>query len=389
MNRNQNSKITKLFVKLFEQSISSEELKVLNDWAGSNAFRQHLLHKMRKPTAFEEWHKEVIAVRTEESWKVVEKAIKANRGRQIRMEVMRYAAIAIMTLMVGAAIYYFSAKEPVAVQPQMAKNVIEPGSSKARLFLDDGQVINLEEKQAADYLEKDSSKISVASGEVTYLASRDTREELIYNTIQIPRGGTYTLVLADGTRVYMNSETELKYPVRFSTGQRKVTLKGEAYFEVTKDPEAPFIVEANNSQVEVLGTAFNVKAYADESVITTTLVEGSVKFSNTQETLILEPSDQTVFNTLSNKVTTNKVNTDLYTAWKDGYFWFKNESLEDVLTRMSRWYDFDVFYKNQAVKELRFSGKVEVFEDVDILIRMIEKTTDIQFEISGRAVIVQ
>lgn len=185
--------------------------------------------------------------------------------------------------------------------------------------------------------------------------------------------------MADGTKVYLNCDSELRYPVNFGERERRVELKGEAFFEVTKNGQ-PFIVDANDLSVEVLGTKFNLMAYANEESIQTTLVSGKVKVAvkgddeENVESIYLEPGKQASWNKLNQTLSCKEVETDLYTSWINGYFRFENQRLEDVMRTISRWYDVKVFYQNPDLKNKRLTGKLYRFEDFSVLANMIEKS---------------
>ena len=209
-----------------------------------------------------------------------------------------------------------------------------------------------------------------------------------YNQLDIPRKGEYRLVLADGTRVWLNSESSLKYPVAFQGNERKVYLEGEAYFEVSKDEHKPFTVVTGESSIRVLGTSFNVRAYADEAQLCATLVEGKVRLSHAQQSLILSPDEQGVVTLASGKLEKRKVDASLYTVWKDGRFVFENQTLEEIMNTLSRWYDVKVFYTNEQVKQAMFNGNLKRYDDFDQIVKMLELTGVAHFKINGETIII-
>lgn len=204
-----------------------------------------------------------------------------------------------------------------------------------------------------------------------------------------PRGGEYKVTLSDGSLVYLNSVTRIKYPVVFSRKERKVFLSGEAYFEVAEDPKRPFLVEVGGIEVKVYGTFFNINSFR-EGGVQTVLVKGSVgvKVLASGEESMIEPGQMAEFRQGSMKVEVKEVDVNLYTDWKNGIFRFKNQRLEDILTILSNWYDVDIFYQIPSVKELHFSGYMERYKNFEIILEAITLSTGVQFSIQGKTVVV-
>lgn len=195
--------------------------------------------------------------------------------------------------------------------------------------------------------------------------------------------------LSDGTKVWMNSESTLKFKSKFTGKQRVVDLEGEAYFEVAKNPKKPFIVRTPNTFLKVLGTKFNVKAYANEDYTYTTLNEGKVKLIMDDKQQFLAPNEQIVFNKRTNEYETKVVDASIYSAWTNGRLVFKDERLEDILSSLSRWYGLSVFYKNVSIKEERFSISVNRYDEIQPLLNHLELTRDIHLRINKSALIVE
>ena len=196
-------------------------------------------------------------------------------------------------------------------------------------------------------------------------------------------------MLSDGTIVYLNTSSSLKYPVRFNGAIREVELVGEGYFNVKHDPEHPFIVKANGIAVKVLGTSFNVRAYQEEKIISTTLVEGAVYVKNRQSEVILTPSQQAVCTPEGRDIDVQTVNTDYYVGWITGRFIFNNTRLDDILTRLQQWYNFEVFYEKEQLKDLPFSLNIDKQKDFSKILNALERTERIRFSIKGNTVVVK
>ncbi len=284
----------------------------------------------------------------------------ALRMRLIK-KAMPYAASVLLMLGLFSVMMYLGNSDSGTAQEEQWMAAIEPGSQKAELILADGEVLNLDEKKEKDEIkEKDGTVISNTGSALVYNVSAKTNnQKTIYNSLVVPRGGEYQLQLEDGTKVWVNSETRLRYPTQFADNKRVVLLEGEAYFEVSKDKTRPFIVKTQGVDVRVLGTHFNISSYADEDAVRTTLVEGSVSVmdnKNPDENLLLSPGHQAVFSKKSGDLKNKKVNVDLYASWKDGKFVFQESSLTDIMNRVSRWYDVKVFYQNREAGDLNFTG---------------------------------
>ena len=207
-----------------------------------------------------------------------------------------------------------------------------------------------------------------------------------YNVIQIPRGGEYIVRLEDGTTVYLNSESELRIPVHFGKGERLVWLTGEAYFEVVKDAKKPFTVQFMSSSVTVLGTSFNIRAYPEEKQSQTTLAEGSVRIYSPGSSMLLKPGEQAEVNALSGKMVKREVEVKSFTSWKDGRFVFEQQPLEDIMRTLERWYDIRVIFKDEGAKRISLSGNLKRYGDFSQVMKMLQMTGDVRFELHGNDV---
>ena len=212
-----------------------------------------------------------------------------------------------------------------------------------------------------------------------------------YNTLKTERGGEWNVVLEDGTKVYLNSSSTLKYPTSFTGDSRQVVLEGEAYFEVTHDPDKPFIVKTSDMNIVVRGTSFNVNAYSDYKTTRTTLVNGKIEVECSGNTHIVLPGQQIVFEKETKSIKIEDVDTELYASWKKGFYKFNDTRLEDILTTLSLWYDVDVIYADESVKELRFtsSGKIIRYDSLTSLLKKFEYTNNVIFDLNGKNLIVK
>ncbi len=276
-------------------------------------------------------------------------------------------------------------------KPHVDLNTIVPGTSKAELVLSDGSVRYLnEESQEVDA--KIDGAIIHNRGSELYYAITDSvfsEQKMVYNELRVPIGGEYQLILSDGTKVWLNSQSYLRYPVFFSKNNREVELIGEAFFEVASDIKRPFFVRLKNHvSVEVLGTSFNVRSYPDEENIETVLEEGQIKMGDDKSHIVLDPGMRAVYKRVAKDLTIEKVNTVLYTSWHHGHFVFQEERLESILHRLSKWYNMQVFFYNESAKDLIFSGNVRKYETIDKLLKALEISGGVHFDVRGETIII-
>jgi len=269
---------------------------------------------------------------------------------------------------------------------------ITPGSNKGKILLDDGRIVNLESIKNDTTIHLEGFSIhKAADGSITYSLEPSLLEtKVVYNTIITPKGGEYKLVLSDGTDVWINSSSQLKYPINFGSNAREVLLVGEAYFDVKKKTingkRLPFIVSTGLQKLEVLGTSFNVNSYGNQ--ITTTLVEGKVKLKYADDKeYFLKPNQQAVYEKNSRNVKIAEVDPFYITAWKNGAFAFDNATIYEVMDIVSRWYNVEIDYQ-EDLSGIRFTGTVSRFEEIDKLLKAIELTGSVNFKITGRRIIV-
>lgn len=301
---------------------------------------------------------------------------------------------AMFLVILSIALYFLPSRQPATRLVYSAKandSKIIPGGNKAYLTTSNGTVITLDDlKNGRLSIQTGTDVSKVKDGVLQYDQKTGKRVEdaaMAYNTITIPRGGQYQLILSDGTKVWLNSASSLKYPVAFSGNERAVQLSGEAYFEVAKNRSKPFNVSLNGLKVQVLGTHFNITAYSDEKAIKTTLLEGSVKLIAENRNVVLRPGEQGILIANSESINVQEVDSDEAVAWKEGYFVFNNEDLHEIMKRISRWYDVDVVFPKNF-KRANFGGTVSRFKDVSQVLNSLELTGSVHFKIEERRIIV-
>jgi transmembrane sensor len=301
-----------------------------------------------------------------------------------------FSAAAAILLCSTSGLFFFTkthlSSPQVVNVPRKARTVILPGSNKAILTLSDGSHINLDDSKQGLLCKQGGVRIGKEAHGLVYAGSPTNSEVTLYNTISTPRGGEYQVVLSDGTKVWLNSASALKFPATFRGKQRIVELTGEAYFEVAPNKNMPFKISLNKMAIEVLGTHFNVSAYPDEAEVKTTLLEGSVKLSSAAAISILKPGQQGVFSK-DKDFRIHQVDVQEAIAWKNGYFIFDNENIQSIMRKVSRWYDVDIAYSGN-IDEGNFGGTVSRFKSVSGILKSLELTGTVHFKVSGRRITV-
>lgn len=282
-------------------------------------------------------------------------------------------------------------KTPVSPVAQ----AVTPGRERAKIIFDDGTAIDLEKINSDTVISRGSIQIFKGKDRSVHyraVANANTGSRPVYNTIVTPKGGEYQVELPDGSRVWLNAQTSLRYPVNFQGKTRQVELDGEAYFDVAKYSKngqpLPFIVLTRNQQLEVLGTVFNINSFNNS--VTTTLVEGKVKvqaLKGSSQAKILRPNEQSVYREQPNSFTITPVDPLYATSWRNGNFSFDRASILEVMGSIARWYDVDVEYEGKFTNKF-FSGTISKFEQIDKLLKTIALTGDVHFKREGRRLIV-
>lgn len=365
--------IKEILEKVSSGNASAEEEAVARLWL-------HQLHQNEEAGLSEEELNEV----SEEMWASLEKNRKPSAVKTGKLWPY-IAAAASVVLVAGMGLYFYSQQSAAPLKaPQQYSNDVPAGSNKAYLTLADGKKILLTNATNGMLAEEGGVKITkTADGQLVYTIADEGKQSVgKYNRIETPVGGQYELQLPDGTRVWLNAASSLKYPASFSSlKQRSVELTGEAYFEVAKDKTKPFLVKSKGQEVEVLGTHFDVNAYPDEQSIRTTLIEGSVKLNGQ---LTLKPGQQSVLN--DGKFNVKEVNANDAADWKNGEFVFNNESLTSILKKAARWYGVEIVYTNELARIPTFTGSVSRSENISSVLNMLEETSNVRFSIAGKQI---
>lgn len=389
----------KLIAKYLRNELTEQEQDQLEQWLQSDTHNQELFKKLTDQTIVDSELETFETNNKDKAWKNIVKKTgfkSSTRKSAATKPWLAYAAAIVILIALGITLTRYrntSGEQKMAVKSQ--KDLL-PGSNKAILTLADGSKVILDDAKRGKIASQQNVVITKdQSGELVYQAAETSQtedlppvEKNVMNTLATPRGGQYQIVLPDGTRVWLNSASSLKYPTTFAGNERRVELNGEAYFEVSKDPSKPFYVKTATQTVTVLGTHFNINSYADEIATKTTLLEGSVRITGNTNgiTAKLKPGEQAV-NTINAIDVKENADIDEAVAWKNGKFLFRNTDLHTIMRQLSRWYDVDVEYQgNVAQKHYRgrISRNVPVSEIFQIL-----KTSGINFTIDGRKIIVR
>ena len=310
-----------------------------------------------------------------------------------RFSIIRVAAAAVILITLGAAafLYLKNTSETTLAKTDNKQliNDVAPGGNKAVLTLADGSEIILDNAQNGALSQQGNTKIlKLDAGQLSYTTDgTKTNGEVLYNTIATPRGGQYQIILPDGSTVWLNAASSLRFPTAFVGKQRTVELTGEAYFEVTKKTSMPFNVKVNDMDVQVLGTHFNVMAYTEEDAVRTTLLEGTVKVTKGAAVGLLKPGQQAKLNKTAGNIKISEADVEEVMAWKNGLFLFNNEGIKTIMRQISRWYDVDISFEGN-IPDKNFTGQISRNNNLSQVLKMLELTKEAHFKITGKKIAV-
>lgn len=386
MNLNLNDKLVDLILKSFKKDLAAKEEKVLSEWLEKDEKRQQWYEGLSH-----NWKEEVKAfdsINTDAVWEKIEAKTKkpaSTKVRRLNQSWLGLAASLVILITCGLFIYPYLNKERNSLG-----NFGQPGSQQAYLNIENQNEIFVSPEISSQIELSDYGILQSQEGELRYDLQQGNNVPKAAHNLKVPKGGEYKIVLADGTKVWLNAETNLRYPSAFDEQQRLVYLEGEAYFEVTKDSIRPFIVKTDKMDIEVLGTAFNVSAYPEEETYKTTLIEGKVNINeHSGNQQVLHPGQQ--FNLSIHKLESKvlQVDTKLATDWKDGKYIFQNENLEDILKQLSKWYNLEYEFSNDTLRKMKYSGSAYKNEPIKKLLDAISLIRPIEFKIKNGKLQVQ
>ena len=376
--------IADLIVKAIAGSLSGEEAAELRLWRESSEENERLYQELLTMGGMELQQKEVALFVPETAWKMLSEKVSGKRKHRVGSNILKYAAVACAVLGIAVSVFYISGnKTPETVETVAVAQVSVPAIAH-------GSSVKLERQstfQTADATVRNTEH----SGIISYKKTEKTeKKEVKMNRLIVPRGGEYNVELADGTLVYLNAESELQYPVTFIGESREVTLRGEAYFKVTKNNEKPFIVKSEGLSVQVWGTEFNLNTLNQEGYYAATLVEGSVEVKVPgRHSVFLEPSQQARVDCATSDITCLKVNTLPYTAWKDGKFVFNHEDMQHITMRLEKWYDVEFTYSEETLKDLKVFGVISRYEDITKVLKLLSATRLVIFRYANHKIMVE
>lgn len=381
-------RIARLIAVELAEGLSAQEQEELDSWKNQTIDNQKLYDQIRNSSNYQSWYQSYQKIQMRDGWEKINHIIRIKK----LMQILRYAAAVLFPVLVLAGGIYFYTIYQIKQSQQISQlNEIKPGTTKAVLTLSNGESVLLGASGKDLIKEDDGTLIQRTTDKLDYEKKADRKKDkLIFNTIRTPQGGEYNLVLADGTEVFLNSLSQFKYPVQFVGANREVELIGEAYFIVAKDPKKPFLVKTNGVEIAVAGTSFNINAYEETGKVVTTLVEGKInlKFNNQNiGTYTLSPDEQAVFTASSVSVKVRKVDVSLFTEWRNGRMIFHDNRLEDIMNTLIRWYSIEVFYLDPKVKDIKFSGNLNRYEDISSILDIIQATGKVNIKINKNAIL--
>lgn len=388
MNEREYERIKELLTRYGRGELDEAGERELAAWRESDAEHEEMFGRLMSVRNMEEGIRRFVKSPEEDAqtWeRILDRTLRRSR-RARRLAWIRYAAAVVLVIGAGSAMWWLSGRTERRTEPVVVAR-IEPGKARAELILPEGRRVLLDET-APDTV---AGRLSRRGDTLSYASAAQEPAGLAVEThaLRIPRGGEYTLVLADGTTVYLNAETELRYPARFTGGERRVELTGEAYFEVSRDEARPFVIVAGGMDVRVLGTSFGVRAYEREERVLTTLVEGRVNVEADGRTAALRPGQQAVYDRKVRDIAVREVDPEQFVGWKDGRLVFDNAPLSFILDELGRWYSFEVFYTAERLKDIPFSLNIKKHDDIARVLRFIEQTGKVRFDVKGHTITVK
>jgi hypothetical protein len=376
--------------------------------SGTNLEIQKLLQKYKSGTCTEEelliverWYEEQpqvpldllepeVQADLEDIWQHIDHHIKPKKNSGQLKTWLNVAAVLIAVLFSFLGInHYYPGKKSSQQTTARHQRPIKPGVNSALLQLANGKSILLDSMLTGTTVSTEGIKITkTQDGQIACNSQEDHRlYSIAKNTITTPRGGQYALTLPDGSKAWLNASSSLTFPTNFDTGERRVTITGEVYFEIAKNEHQPFKVTTYNTEVRVLGTHFNVAAYQEDETVSTTLFEGAVELKNADQKIRIKPGQVSSWNETERKFETKVADLEEALAWKNGYFVFNEANIQEIMQKLSRWYDVPVTYKGD-LSRLNFSAKISRKANIEEVLDILQSTGTIQFKIKERRVIV-
>lgn len=368
-------------IAYFRHELEEKEQKEVEEWLAASEEHRKIYRQTCRVILWTRWSRKEQSINEQ----IALSRLKRKQFRPFLSGWRYVAALAILSLSVAGGLLW----KQVVLPPAVNVAEVQPGSPKARLILSTGEQVDLTRHKAV-VTERNGSILKWdTTGQIHYQHSDRTEQVLIHNRIEVPRGGEFQVTLSDGTRVWLNATSELEYPVEFAADVREVRLQGEAYFEVAKDADHPFLVRVGHYRLQVYGTKFNLNTY-EPNRIEVALVEGSIGFqahANVPEVRLI-PNQVGIADPTSGNTQIYDADISPYIAWKNNDMVFVNERLESIMQKVERWYDVEVVFGKAELKELRFYGDVKRYADIRELLAYLEQTSRAQFKIEGRTIVI-
>lgn len=367
-------------------TLSIKELEELERWLNADKQNRQLLEDMHRRNFYTEKQIEEYLY---DSMSAFQK-VSARRQQQLRrrrsLRIWRSVA-AVAVLLIGTSLAFLYRSSQVELLPVRVAE-LSAGESRAILTLGNGQRMELTGRMSDSVFFEEGIRLNATGVAIQYDSASLDMSSSAYNTLEVPRKGEFQLLLADGTKVWINSESRIKYPVSFNGRERRVYLEGEAYFEVSKNERMPFVVDMGKAEVRVLGTSFNARAYRDEDGIYATLAEGRICLDAGGKSLNLLPEEQGLVDLVNGNMSKKRVDIHLYTAWKDGRFVFQEQKLEDMMNTLARWYDIEIFFESELLKQVTFTGNLKRYDSFNKIIELLEMTQMAHFKVDGNTIFI-
>ncbi len=379
-----NSKIWQWIGDYCSGALDGDEERQLHEWMDeSEENRQFFIEGVKMVREYQ-----MVAnsdKRASDSLKRVQEKIRIRGRRKLWIQITAAASVVLLFSLSYMFFYISESREDFS---ELMK--VHAGGTKATLIVADGIQVDLTQDNLQEVIGRYGVTVmNDNENELRYDCveiNDETEEKPMFHTISAPVGGEYHFTLADGTMVWLNSSSQLTFPTRFTGSTREVIVEGEVYFEVQHDENRPFIVWVGDMNVQVLGTKFCISAYPENEGIMTTLVQGAVQVTSGDKQVVLQPGYQAVVDQHSGVIKQRAVELSLYTSWVQGVFEYENMELNDIMIQLARWYDVQFTFSAPEYKERRFTGVVRKYEDLDDVLDMIEKTTNVKFIVNGRNV---
>lgn len=377
-------RISYLITRYQRNVLSEEEKAELEEWINSVPSRKDLFYRLNDEFFLQQKYKQDSGINSDLAYHLFLR--RTSSKRRVVGKVIWTSVAAVIAVFL--CIYWLLSEEQnkdYGSTNGFVEVMFPAGENKAVLTLEDGKEMLLGDSLKATIEQGQDVVAEVISEGLVYTKESNKTTKIGNHVLRVPRNGEFTLVLSDGTKIWLNSDSKVCYPTRFVGKERKIRLEGEAYLQVAYDENKPFVVELANVKIGVLGTSFNVRAYHDEDVVQTTLVEGRVYMATDKQNVILSPNEQGCVD-VDGCLSKRQVDVRLYTGWKEGRFIFEGQTLEEIMRTLSRWYDLQIVFDTEAAKHINFTGNLKRYDDFDQILSMLELACSAKFVVKDKTV---